>query len=76
MTNPNEIAALRAAFHGAVGSGEALAALRSEIDGLDERADVAAGLLDDLARVTAAHAIASSALRALVNSMVARRGAA
>ena len=76
MTNPNEIAALKAAFQGAVRSGEALAALRSQIEGLDERAAVAAGTLDDLARVTTAHAIASSALRGLVNTMIARRGAA
>jgi hypothetical protein len=75
MTDPNEIAALKAAFQGAVSSGEALAALRAQVDALDGRTDIAAAALDDLARVSAAHAIASAALRGLVNTMLARRAA-
>jgi hypothetical protein len=73
MTDPSEIAALKAAFQGVVRSGEALAALREHIDHLDTPTEPPPAALDDLARVTAAHAIASAALRGLVNTMLARR---
>ena len=74
MTDPNEIAALKAAFQGALRTGEGLAALRDQVERLDAHAEVTAASLDELARVTAAHAIASAALRGLVNTMLARRG--
>jgi hypothetical protein len=73
MTDPSEIAALKAAFQGAVRSGEALAALREHVDHLDTHTELPPAAVDDLARVTAAHAIASAALRGLVNTMLARR---
>ena len=76
MTDPNEIAALKASFRGAVGTAAALAALTERIDTLDPAADVSPEILDELSRVTAAHAMASAALRGLINRMLARRGAA
>jgi hypothetical protein len=75
MTDPNEIAALKASFRGAITTADALAALKGRIESLDTNADLSAADLDDVARITAAHSIASAALRGLVNTMLARRGA-
>jgi hypothetical protein len=73
MSDPNEIRALKASLAGAIDTAAALSAIQSKVDALDERGDVPADLLDELARVSAAHAIASTALRGLVNTMLARR---
>ena len=75
MTDPNEIAALQASFRGALRTADALAGLAARIEALGPHGDIAASDLDELSRVTAAHAIASTALRGLVNTMVTRRGA-
>jgi hypothetical protein len=75
MSDPNEIRALKASLAGAIDTAAALSALQSKVDALDERGDVAPDLLDELARVSAAHAIASAALRGLINTMLARRSA-
>lgn len=74
MTDPNEIAALKASFRGALSTAEGLSALAARIEGLDPHADIPADDLEELSRVTAAHAMASAALRGLVNTMLARRG--
>ena len=74
MADPNEIAALKASFRGAVGTAAALLALQENVEGIDPAAEIAASDLEELARVTAAHAIASAALRGLVVTMMARRG--
>ena len=76
MVDPNEISALQASFRGAVSTAAALAALTEKIEGLSPAADIDSGTLDELQRITAAHAVASAALRGLVNTMVARRNAA
>ena len=73
MTDPNEIRALKASFAGAIDTAAALAALQGKIDGLDERGEISPADLEELGRVSAAHAIASAALRGLVNAMQARR---
>lgn len=75
MTDPNEIAALKASFRGALSTAESLAGLKDRIEALDPAGDVNATDLEEVARVTAAHAIASAALRGLIDTMVARRGA-
>jgi len=74
MSDSSEIAALKASFRGAVRSAETLAALAPRIEALDPHADLPAEELDELSRITAAHAVASAALRGLVNTMMARRG--
>ena len=74
MTDPNEIAALQASFRGAMSTAASLAALQDRIESLDAGAEVSAADLEELARVTVAHAVASAALRGLVNTMRARRG--
>ena len=75
MSDPNEIRALKASLRGALDTADALAALQTKVEALDERGDVAADVLEELARVSAAHAIASTALRGLINTMLTRRSA-
>ena len=73
MTDPNEMSALKASFRGAVATADALHAIRDRIEALDVHADIPAEELDELSRLSAAHALASAALRGLVVTMVARR---
>jgi hypothetical protein len=75
MADANEIAALKASFRGAVQTAEALGALRATVEALDPAAEVTPENLEALARLSAAHAIASNALRGLVVTMLNRRGA-
>jgi hypothetical protein len=75
MPDVNEIAALKASFRGAVATADDLSALKERIEALDAHGEISAADLEDLARVTAAHAIASAALRGLVNTMRSRRSA-
>ena len=73
MVDANEISALKASFRGALSTAAALQALQSKVQGIDPAADVGAEDLEELARITAAHAVASAALRGLVETMVTRR---
>ena len=75
MSDPNEIRALKASFLGAVDTANALENLRDRVQGLDEGADISAEMLEELARVTAAHAVGSTALRGLIDTMRTRREA-
>lgn len=75
MTDPNEIEALKASLRGALSTAETLAAIRARVEAFDSRGDVPADDLEELARVTLAHAIAAQALRGLVETMRTRRGA-
>ncbi len=74
MSLVNEFAALQASLRGAIATADALAALAPRVEALDPHTDMSPTDLEELARVTAAHAIASNALRGLVNTMLARRG--
>ena len=76
MSQLNEFAALQASLRGAIGTADALAQLAPRVEALDPQAEISPTDLEDLARITAAHAIASNALRGLVNTMLARRGVA
>jgi hypothetical protein len=73
MPDPNEIRALKASFQGAIDSAQALEAIKARVMSLDSGADVSLEDLEELGRVTLAHAVASQALRGLVESMRARR---
>ena len=75
MTDHNEIRALKAAVGGARDSAARLAEMQPRIEAIDDHGEINAELLEELGRVTAAHAIASAALRGLVNTMQIRRGA-
>jgi hypothetical protein len=74
MTDPNEIAALKASFLGALSTADALGALRERVESLDPGVDISPADLEALARVSAAHAVGSAALRGLIVTMLARRG--
>ena len=74
MTDVNEIRALKASFRGASQTATALAALQQKVEAFDEHAEVSAEMIDELGRVTLAHALASNALRGLVETMRVRRG--
>jgi hypothetical protein len=76
MGDPNEIAALQSSFRGALGTAAALHALEGKVHNLDPAADISTDDLNELTRVSAAHAIASAALRGLVVTMRNRRGLA
>jgi hypothetical protein len=73
MIDTNEIEALKASLRGARMTAAALDALQEKVEPLDPRGDIGADVLDELARVTLAHAVASQALRGLVDSMRSRR---
>ena len=73
MRDSNEIEALKASFRGALSTAAALAALEDKVLTLDPRADIPAEDLDELGRVTLAHAVSSQALRGLIESIRARR---
>ena len=74
MSNPNEIEALKAAMRGARGTGDAVARLGDRVEALGSHAEIPDEALDDLHRVSAAHALAAQALRGLVRTMMSRRG--
>jgi hypothetical protein len=73
MTDLNEIRALKASFQGALDTAAALEALKGKVLALDASADVSVEDLEELGRVTLAHAVSSQALRGLVETMRARR---
>ena len=74
MTNPGEVDALKAAMRGARQTGEQVLELVPRVEALDSRADFPDADLDDLRRVSSAHAVAAQALRGLVETMLRRRG--
>ena len=74
MADVNEIRALKASLRGATDTASTLATLQQKVDALDEHSEVDAEVIEELARVTLAHALASNALRGLVDGMRTRRG--
>ena len=74
MTDPNEMEALKASMRGARAAADALAALGGTVEALDPHAEIEASLLEEMARLSLANAIAAQALRGLVGTMLARRG--
>lgn len=73
MTDLNEINALKASLRGALGTAGALEDLKDKVLALDAAAEIPSDDLDELGRVTLAHAVSSQALRGFVESMRARR---
>jgi hypothetical protein len=73
MADGNEIRALKASLLGAIDTAAALEAVKSRVMALDPNNDIAPEDLDELARLTLAHAVASQALRSLVESLRTRR---
>ena len=73
MPDGNEIRALKAALLGAIDTATALEAMKSRVMALDPHSDIDPGDLEELARVTLAHAVASQALRGVVELLRTRR---
>jgi hypothetical protein len=73
MTESNEIEALKASFRGAISTAHTLAALTENVMALDRAEGISSEVLDELGRVTLAHAVSSQALRGLIESMRRRR---
>ena len=73
MADPNEVGALKASFRGALSTASALQSLQSTVEARDSSGEISAEALEELARVTAAHSVASAALRGFVETMIARR---
>jgi hypothetical protein len=69
MPDSSEIAALKASFRGALAAAESLSVLRDRVDSLGAVSDVPAAELEDLARLSAANALAATALRGLVETL-------
>jgi hypothetical protein len=74
MSDPTEIEALKASLRGAISTAEALHDVAARVEQVDPHTDVAAGDLEELARLALANAIAAQALRGLVDTMLRRRG--
>jgi hypothetical protein len=69
-----EVEALKASMRGARRSAEALQELGARVEALDPRAEIHDRELEDLRRLTSAHALAAQALRGLVETILKRRG--
>jgi hypothetical protein len=73
MPDGNEIRALKASLLGAIDTAAALEAVKSRVMALDPNSEIAPDDLEELARLTLAHAVSSQALRSLVESIRKRR---
>jgi hypothetical protein len=69
MTDPNEIEALKASFRGALSTADALADLKDKVMALDPAGGISSEDLDELGRITLAHAVSSQGLRGLIETM-------
>jgi hypothetical protein len=74
MTDSNEIEALKASMRGARHFSDALSELAPRVEALDPHAEISEADLEDLRRLSLAHAVAAQALRGLVHTMLRRRG--
>lgn len=76
MSDVNEIRALKASLRGAIETTQAVNAVQQKVDALDDQGEPTPELLAELSRVSTAHAVASNALRGLIDTMLKRREAA
>lgn len=74
MSERSEIEALKASLRGAAATSATLAVLQGRVEALESADALEDGLLQELARAASAHAVASAAVRGLVETIVARRG--
>jgi hypothetical protein len=74
MADMNEIRALKASLLGVLEAARALDAMKPRVIDIEQGADIAAADLEELGRLTLAQAVASQALRGLVETIRTRRG--
>jgi hypothetical protein len=75
MTNSGDVEALKAAMRGVRTTAQELSALSPRVEALDARTDIADADLEDVRRLSSAHAVAAQALRGLVETILRKRGA-
>ena len=73
MSDPHEVDALKASFRGALTAADTLRALHAKVEAIDEHTGVSPEDLEELGRVTLAHAVAAHALRGLVETIRGRQ---
>jgi hypothetical protein len=69
MADPNEIDALKASLRGALTAADTLRSLQTRVEAIDAHTGISPEDLEELGRVTLAHAVAAQALRGLVETM-------
>ena len=74
MADVNEIRALQASLLGTLETARALEGIKSRVIDIEPDSDIATDHLEELGRLTLAHAVAAQALRGLVEAIRARRG--
>ena len=74
MADPNELEALKASLRGALRTSETLTPLMAKVESYTEANAPSVADLEELRRMAAAHAVASAALRGLLETMLTRRG--
>ena len=74
MSDPHEVDALKASFRGALAAADTLRSLHARVEAIDEHAGVSPEDLEELGRITLAHAVAAQALRGLVETIRGRQG--
>jgi hypothetical protein len=74
MPDVNEFRALQASLLGALETARALEAIKPKVIDIEPGSDIGTGELEELGRLALAHAVASQALRGLVEAIRLRRG--
>jgi len=69
MADPNEIDALKASMRGTLTTADAVRSLHAKVEAIAAGSGMTAEDLEELGRVTLAHAVAAQALRGLVETM-------
>jgi hypothetical protein len=73
MADPNEIEALKASMRGALSTAASLESWKQKVEGLDPHNALALDDLEELGRLSLAHAVAAQALRGLVETIRSRQ---
>ena len=73
MADPSEIEALKASLRGALSTGASLQAIAEKVEGVEAPTGIATADLEELGRLSLAHAVAAQALRGLIEMMRSRQ---
>ena len=69
MVDPNEIEALKASMRGALSTAASLESWKQKVEGFDPHDGIAPDDLEELGRLSLAHAVAAQALRGLLETI-------
>jgi hypothetical protein len=73
MADPNEIEALKASMRGVLSTAASLESWKQKVEELDRHEAIAPEDLEELGRLSLAHAVAAQALRGLVETIRSRQ---